>query len=168
MKHPRSEDVQKVIDNFKSIRHLVTKNSQIDMGEVWVQKEFIHECGTVHCHAGWYAVAHAIKDPSIIENGKYVGYETGAKLMAEDLRIISCKHLLTWADVYPEIWGNKYGEDMFSDNWAFVCNTVDENGGGKEIEGMESIIQHWEGVRDRLKELEDKQDKQDKPKEVKL
>lgn len=148
MRHPTKNQMQRVIDSFKTIEDAANKKGAFDIEEDRVYTtqydETTYECGTVHCVAGWFAVAN-IKNKYIKEEIKegYCNYEDGANLIAKRLGFKSPYELAKWAKENPEIWGNEYGTCMFSRESAY-----------KDLEGsntpMTAIIQHLEGVRDRL------------------
>ncbi len=160
MQHPTPEQVQTVIDNFESIKHLVKDKSQINMSEPSVKSsgnceldDAGYACGTVHCHGGWYAVALIQNNSLDIDGLEYVSYSEGAASMAAHLGFDDEIKLQRWAGQNPSIWGNEYGDSMFYVEAAFVgvvYNDLDEL---MEIEGMQTIIDHWKGVKKRLEEV---------------
>src|SRR6478736_8535916 len=118
MNNPKSEDVKKVIDSFKSVLHMATRPNHLHMSETTVVGHS-HECGTVHCHAGWYGVA-------MIEKGEYlkdvygrVGFSVAGNKLAEDLGFNDRDELAIWARHNPKIWGNVHGGAMFVLECAF-------------------------------------------------
>jgi len=143
MHTPTKAQWQVVIDNFYKILPLTFEQGlgHLDMNESNVNS-VEHECGTVHCVAGWYAVATLD-----LENNK-VDFRDGANQMASDLGFSdesfprTCKRSLEkFADCNPDIWGNAYGDSMFCSNEAY-------NG----AESITDIINFLEGVRDRSPE----------------
>ena len=134
------------------------------------------DCGTVACHAGWYAMAK-MKD---LENVKFlhdssmnnrfllykedelITFDDGIHLMARDMGFEEGWELREWAEYNPEIWGNDYGYAMFSCDGekafgysefstAGVIKGIDEN---EDILDLEKIVSHWRNVADRLEKIE--------------
>ena len=105
-----------------------------------------HECGTVHCVAGWYLLAKRWngKDRFLKGQNNY-NFEDGARLMAWDAGFNTIKKMLNWADDNPKIWGNVYGENMFTGQSAYDCHPL------YEID-LCKIANHFDGVADRLAE----------------
>ena len=81
-------------------------------------------CGTVACHAGWWAIAQAHGD--CIPNeccdivGRY-GYEDAASDMAMYLGFEHHHELDIWAYNYASLWGKELeaGESLFANAKAF-------------------------------------------------
>lgn len=101
------------------------------------------ECGTVACHAGWFAVA----------NNKEQGYNRGAKRYydyedaAKELSVfIGMKYLETWAHSNPSLWGNPWGLSMFLNKRTF------KKGGNVTLK---DIGIHWLKVAERIRSLDD-------------
>lgn len=152
MNNPTKGQMQTVIDNLRNIEELANKPGKVDMrvSEVSVYHSDClgeHVCGTVHCMAGWYAVALRGKDPKIdrLIEKKDCGYIDGARKIADKLGFVSVVQMIQWAHDNPEIWGNNDGYEIFRDFKAYI----------PEIEifhdkRMTGIIKHLEGVRDRL------------------
>jgi len=102
-----------------------------------------HACGTIHCHAGWYAVAKEWDGVSTyLRERRSVTYSYGAGLMAWDLDFDSVRSLEAWAGANPAIWGNPNGAGMFHRSDAF--------GPDPDLVTLEDIITHWASVADRL------------------
>ena len=142
MKNPTVEQVNFVIKKLQLVRDDAIKEGAFNMN-VWRVYDDHHECGTVHCVGGWYAVANwrrqAIKDKF---NKGRVTYEHGADLMAKDLGFFDRDCLVGWANDNPKIWGNKYGFEMFTGKLAY------------SNKGFEGVIAQWELVKQNLIELE--------------
>jgi hypothetical protein len=143
MKNPTIKQVNYVIDKLKSVRGQARKKGALDMDEARVySKKNKHKCGTVHCVAGWYAVANL--DRKEIKTGMeegFVRYEDGANLMADDLGFNNLVDLSTWAHDNPEIWGNDWGGSMFTKKIAYNNS------------GFDGVISQWELVKQNLIEL---------------
>jgi hypothetical protein len=131
MKNPTSKQFKKVINNFIKVLPRALFNGNLIMGECRVEKNI---CGTPMCHGGWYAVA------SDVEVGDFetVDYSHGAQAMANALGFNHTFELREWAEVYPILWGNDYGYDMF------CCNSAFNN--AKTLRG---VVNHWIGVHNR-------------------
>lgn len=149
MKNPTSKKVGYLINKLKSVENLASKEGALNMNVAQVSGgKDNYKCGTVHCHAGWYAVANkrhkVIKKE--IERG-YCGYTDGVELMCTDLEFNHYNKdeeisLVAWAIENPKIWGNNSGKDMFRLEKAF------------NYPGFCGIIRHWQDVRDRLLKIE--------------
>ena len=87
-------------------------------------------CG---CHAGFISAVFG-------ESGEKWLY--GAKFLSNFLGFGTYEKLPKWAQKNPDIWGNEEGIYLFSDSVAF--------GLGDTIFSAEKIVEHWEGVLDRL------------------
>lgn len=158
MTHPKSEDVLKVIENFKLIpeRKRMEKDS-LDMMEPDVTS-YGHACGTVHCHAGWYAAVNIKKFPSL----SHLTFFDGANLLTRDIfpelneidqsTLYVDRNLPKWATDNPQIWGNEDGGTMFCDEYAFYHETKRPEG----AKSVQDIIDHWQEVYERLLVLEGK------------
>lgn len=146
LKHPTKKQMQKVIERFEKILPLATTPKHLDMSEPLVHRTYEdrytrkHECGTVHCVAGWYAVANQKRTliAAKLKAGN-VYYETGADLMARDLGFVNHRALESWANLHYEIWGNRKGGYMFCkpDAWN-NCKT------------MRGVVNHLKRVQARL------------------
>lgn len=92
-------------------------------------------CGTPFCHGGWYLIAKGVF-------GYDNSYSDGARMMASDLGFEDVNSLKRWAKENIKIWGNEYGENMFSDENAF----------GRNLDTgftLKPIINHWKRVKQR-------------------
>ncbi len=98
-----------------------------------------HNCRTVACHGGWYALGRLIDHPAVRwrhdetfysdpgetmmalrQDGQltHVMYHEGAHMLARDLAFMNAPALTGWAERHPHIWGNRHGERMFAGNGA--------------------------------------------------
>jgi hypothetical protein len=141
MRNPTRKQVDFVIKKLQSVRKQATFENAFHMMAARVYNLESYRCGTVHCMAGWYAVANL--DRKFIDNKikkGCVGYEDGAELMADDLGFDYRYELDNWAHDNPKIWGNKRGGDMFESDLAY------------DDEGFDGVIAQWQTVRDNLPE----------------
>ncbi len=143
---PEPEKVQEVINGLKKIEHSANLEGAFNMKVGGVQT-YNHNCGTVHCVAGWFAVSnsenHTIK--KLIKNNS-CDYFDGADMIAEILGFKNYLCLSEYMDDNPKIWGNSFGEEIFESCAAY--NGLDES----SEEPMTIVIKHFEGVRDRCEE----------------
>lgn len=102
-----------------------------------------HVCGTIHCHAGWYAIAAC-------DLTHILSYFDGSRQMALDLGVNNPSLIEAWASTNPKIWGNRNGSAMFCEEEAFFHPTKRHNG----AENLQHIIDHWTEVYERVKALE--------------
>lgn len=133
---PTKKQWNTVIDNFKSILPQVeiAGKKHLDMMEPCVNNSK-HKCGTIHCMAGWYAVATLVKE----HPEEPVDFVAGKAKLATDLGFYNSSHLKEWAVLNPEIWGNRHATSMFTHTQAF-----------DGAPGIPEIIEFLEKVRDRL------------------
>ena len=135
-----------------------TVNGSVDMLETVIIRS--EKCGTVACHAGWYALM-TIKEQewhfSEYLGCEYLktsnpgcmgmGFTYGKIKMALDLGFPCADRLEDWAQANPEIWGNAFGNRMFGSTEAFGkderCNVT-----------LAEIADHWHRVSDRLEKSE--------------
>ena len=137
-KHPTPENVQKVIDNLTSVAQSAKHN--FDMQKTIVNGDVSND----YCVAGWYAIAVKDKNKKItmaIAKKNCIFWD-GAKAMAEDLGFNFVDELKDWAKENADIWGNKYGFEMFSTSRAY-------NKKYKKLD-FSHIIEHWKSIKDKL------------------
>ena len=155
--NPTSKQVRKVASVFRNAHargnRIVSMNEsdlRNDEGGLLITVEEASACGAVACHAGHYAIEKSLTR----ENEKsfqFANYLDGAWMMAADLGFGDSKlSLMNWAYENREIWGNDYGYEMFSSLDAFVFAIDDWEG---EVTLLH-IAKHWDGVADRLEQLE--------------
>lgn len=158
MQHPKSSDVKKVIDLFKSVLPKASREGHLNMMEGGVN--LYHECGTVHCHGGWYAIAANLHFRRILgmQFKRTVSYFDGANAMAKALGFKHYEELRMWANLNPNIWGNYFGTTMFTMSLAFEHPHKRPYG----AKNLQHIIDHWQEVHDRLVILE----RQNEPVEI--
>ena len=157
----------------------------VEMGEASVQAQLQPEgegngvCGTLACHGGWYALAkyqeetegslrkHGWKlsvdqynDVQIVEASGYkyqLDFVEGRDLMAKDLGFEESEGISEWAHHNPKLWGNSYGGNMFHHASAFWTDPYDGPPDDESVPDLdlEDIVLWWEGVRDRVKKMEE-------------
>jgi hypothetical protein len=119
-----------------------------DVKDMGVEMGSINEplCGTPGCHAGLLSIV--AKDlPELQDiynyNNDYRIYEDEyyrwADTLAEFLGFVEMRYLTDWARDNPKLWGNKFGQDMFSFWRAFT------NSQFKKLTHRD-IINHWKQV----------------------
>jgi len=92
--------------------------SELNMWET----NFEHLCGTVACHAGWFGIANnksATESDSFEDEANEMAKFLGFKDSGTFTRRAPFKQLEQWAAYNAELWGNDYGEDMFTIYAAF-------------------------------------------------
>jgi len=141
MTNPKSSDVLKVIENFRKVLPRATLLFNLDMRNPKVNNDY--QCGTVHCHAGWYAVA-------VCDLSRPISFSAGVVQLVEDLGFSSVTELVSWAMVNVEIWGNTKGGLMFEYESAFYHEEKRPRGALT----LQDIIDHWTEVYERLKAQE--------------
>lgn len=157
MNHPKSENILKVIRNFEKVLPMAKKETHLNMMETSVCNSY-HKCGTIHCAAGWYAVAK-----NQIEQG--TTYMDGIFLIEQDLGFEprdyspgECQ-LEIWTIKNVELWGNRKGELLFSCRGAYSHPTKRPQG----AQSLQDIVDHWKEVYERVVALEGKQSELSKP-----
>lgn len=136
---PKSEDIRKVIDLFKSVLPMATDPCHLDMMEGSVKSDH-HKCGTVHCVAGWFAIAIGLH-----KRKRIVNYEHGAQKMAIMLGFTCTWDLKKWAALNKILWGNDDGINMFVQKDAYQNRITRPNGANN----LQEVINHWEEVYER-------------------
>jgi hypothetical protein len=140
MKHPNLQKVIELATTFDLLHKAY--GLPVDIHQCDVKSTDEELCRTPACHAGWFGVA--------LDGGKRVNYNEYAYEMAKFLGFKHRGALEDWADNFPEIWGNDFGSDMFSDNIAF----------GKyrdEKLTLKDVSNHWFGVAKRMTVMLEKQ-----------
>lgn len=118
--------------------HKESRDNIVHMGE----SEF-NVCGTMACHAGWFAVARGMSRLSY-GVGAY-DYNSSANDMAKFLGFKGAEDLESWAVENTDMWGNHSGSYMFCDGAAFGSST--------DRITLDRIGKHWLEVADRLENL---------------
>lgn len=145
--NPTSASVRAMIKKFQKVLPMTRKeNASLDMNNPWVNSRIEthdYECGTTHCHGGWYAIASC-------DLSKRIDFRTGGDQMAMDLGFSDINALQRWAMNNRDVWGNDYGHNIFSHKRAFTNPTCRPDG----AENVDEILAHWGEVADRLEKLE--------------
>ena len=140
---------------------------------LYIDETHIDVCGTVACHGGWYALAaldglewenpipgekgaapdYLIRSPEECGYTGYIAsYAWGADKLAQDLlgEGSSQYDLQDWAHENPHLWGNEWGNDMFSGQ-SGPCAF----GGSMFSDAfpLSVVIDHWRAVADRIEAL---------------
>lgn len=158
MKRVKSEDIRKVIDIYKTVEADANHRGKLDMGQGAV-RDGCHQCNTVHCAGGWFAVALLRKYPFCFDNNDEIGYNAGASAIATILgfgdpeEIVDNKDLLiTYLADHPEQWGNEFGEEAFSrEPFAYTGLSAESS------KPMTLILRQWEVFYTNVKKLEDEE-----------
>lgn len=132
---PTQDQFNTVIENFENALNTFP-DAKVNM-----MQGIIHECGSPMCHGGWYAVA-TIKE-KYNAKGQDILFIDGANLMAEHLGFDNNNQLEDWAMRNSDVWGNIYGAHMFVDALAFTGDY------DIRLKGLNDIIEHWKGVKER-------------------
>ncbi len=125
-----------------------------------------HDCRTVACHGGWYALGRLTDHPAIrwrhdetfySDPGEtmmalrpdgqltHVMYCEGAHMLARDLGFMNAPALKGWAERHPQIRGNRHGERMFAGDGAVAFG---KNAFAPVM--VSEIVVWWHAVADRL------------------
>ncbi len=133
MKHPDPEKCRQLGQIFLDL-HIKKPEAEVDM----LETKF-NQCGTVACHAGWYAVARGLNltvdynfQSSSDDMAKYLGLEGGYELRQ-------------WANANNKLWGNRDGYFLFSSSDAFGVDSLSY----KPLT-LDKIGNHWLAVADRI------------------
>ena len=146
-----SKKVFEFVEILETILPYAQHDGALDMREICVSEnpEFTgrpHQCGTIHCHAGWFCLAKLWDGESEYLPGECVYHRRGIDLIWLHFRPYRISSLM---DKNPHIWGNRYGGDMYRDKQAFVSK---ERPDGAET--LQDIVDHWGEVGMRLLILE--------------
>lgn len=140
----KSQDIERVLANLLKVLPQAKRREQLDMSNAYVN-EYGYECGTTHCHGGWYAVA-------VCRRSKRLDYTNGGDRMAAHLGFANMEQLEYWAAENPEIWGNKNGSMMFSGRGAFKSPKRKRG-----AQSLKDIYNHWTEVMERVRAIEIKE-----------
>ena len=157
----KSENLTEVIETMKLITNNDREKLNMQAGTVWHRGTVIkprHECGTVHCFAGWYFVAYLQRNGISIDEFEdtsgYLDYSEGVNLMSRTLELPEPhleSDLSDWARANPDLWGNHKGGLVFGHKMAFYSSKDRLYG----AENINDIIDHLTEVRNRLINLEE-------------
>lgn len=120
----------------KFMPYAADEKNELDMSECNVVE---HACGTTACHGGYAILALNIKSRF---------YDSGANALARYLGFPSREKLEVWARNNPQIWGNDYGDEMFSSGYAFGIDCY-------EMAFLKHIVSHYLSVAKRLMEIKE-------------
>ena len=146
----KKEDRLKLASRFRKVasdfRELCIKynlsDTKVDMDEPFDRRGCHHRlCDTPACHGGWGAILYGVigNDMDTLDF-----YLQGADLIAKELGFHSRNHLISWADNYPEYWGNDEGQYMFNGPEAFDQDCINFP--------FPVIYEHYDSVADRLED----------------
>ena len=167
----KSENLLKVINNFKKMTPFVEKG-KFDINEPHVSsKRDGHQCGTVHCVAGWYLLAREWDGKSFflklvnricgLRSNKDISYEFGILAIYEDLKL--GPNLKDDDDHYAEIeihdamepyWWDKFKVDDMFYSWRGYLDEEAEDIEDVEEFTWELVIERWEEAYNNLKKEE--------------
>ena len=140
-----SKKIFKLVETFESILPYAQHRSSLNMGEEMISSR-TYECGTIHCHAGWYYLAKKWDRKASNFGEEDILYTRGERLLSKDLGVEDSDILgdLLGEDI-SEIWGNDFGLRVFYDKIAFVSPDRP-----KGAETLQDIVDHWGEVGMRL------------------
>ena len=177
MHHPTYEQVDRVASAFEALAE--EHNASVRMTEADISREHPSDdtpvCGTIACHAGWYAyhanrqhirwkirwkqssnatrrytaVAPQATDGTEEIHDLPVTFVCGGQCMAQDLGFPGSHAVLDMLRYYasnPEIWGNPFGYEMFDSTWAFS----DLEDPPPDLD-LSHLAKHWRMVAERTK-----------------
>lgn len=149
--NPHWHKVWEISEFFRAISYSFPE-AIVNMSSIHVVSDFSHACGTPACHAGWAALMKDGPRPS-------KNFYSGADFLARESGWYRGEALVRWADENPKIWGNKYGEAMFSDSCAFTGVAYTVRGMSNPFFGqqritLKNIADHWLKVAKRLHKLQ--------------
>ncbi len=148
-----SKKVRKLVKTFERMLPHAVSEASLDMCETKVShhhnltsdRNVLHKCGTVHCHAGWYLLAKMWDGKSdYMSEDRMHYYNEGIVLMVEDLGFYEDRGLKCWARDNPDLWGNDEGTGMFVHSTAFASV------GKRRARTLKDIVDHWRQVGDAL------------------
>jgi len=129
--------LQRAYDRGENDQKVNMRNSSINL-----ESRENYYCGTPGCHAGEYLICSDVKFKP------WIGFDEGARLMANDLGFNTINNIEHWADKHPRLWGNSEGKRMFTSQMAFDCAELHPT--------LTQISDHWLGVAERLFEIQGK------------
>ena len=179
--HPTRKAVQGVIDTLKR----GSPAGKVEMGLPYVFRDIEGDCGTVACHAGHFAAAcltrrggedgasasaywcgerwgPGVRYPGdremLYEGGLFrtpVSFHRGSDLLAQHLGFKTAGALEDWAQANPEIWGNRFGAQMFAAGpYAFAVDDEEAfrwlYGEPPASFGIGRVVEKWKRVLDYL------------------
>ena len=176
MHHPTYEQVDRVASVFEALAE--EHNASVRMTEADIIRNHPSDdtpvCGTIACHAGWYAyhtkrqhirwkrwkqysdvtrlytaVAPQATDDTEEIHDLPVTFILGCQYMAQDLGFTGPNPVLDMLRYYmsnTEIWGNPFGYEMFDSKWAF--SDLDDPPPDLDLS---HLAKHWRMVAERTK-----------------
>jgi len=120
--------------------HEKRPNAEVHMGN-----GMFSECGTVACHAGWFAVSQGKEHYLFRYN-----YISAANDMAIFLGLQSAAELESWAGHNSSLWGNYCGNEIFWSDIAFGLPHHEED---TTPLTLKIIGEHWLSVANRIEEV---------------
>ena len=154
----KSKDVREIIGAL----YRVLKQDEyyeVDLTSAHVQFDNPKDptCGSPACFAGAFWIGRALQmidgDPRHAEDlfrSERVHWSEGAEQIALLLGFDTIQECADWFDDHELIWGNDNGAELFSDIIAYEPDRIYA---GENIR-LCNVIEHWEGVADRLEHLE--------------
>lgn len=149
MRNPTKKQVQKVIDTLTKALLAAKKLEKTGKPSIMMlQPNIDHTCGAPMCHGGWYAAIRTNEDI-------FLSYYDGISIMEKDLGFTKDVGLEEWAGANPTIWGNTFGDVMFSSKFAFMSDkkrhSIYDTPKEREFQiNLSTIINHWKRVQKRL------------------
>lgn len=142
-----SKKVKKVIKRFKTIEDRANQEGAFDITAiaVWAYPDPNNEFDQGMCVAGWYLMSTGIPQSSPEVN---FTHQHGSAVLAKELGFKNAMELKSWAAAHPELWGNKYGGEMFYSRCAWG------NLYSSSKKPMTKVIKHLKKLAKRLKEVE--------------
>ncbi len=111
------------------------RDNEVNMSEIGFEA-----CGTIACHAGWFAISRNLSRSCIDR----ITVQTSGDDMAKYLGFSNRDELEIFMKLNPEIWGNKNGGGMFCHHEAFLTDL------DSTPLTLEVIGEHWLKVADRI------------------
>ena len=148
-----SEKIFEFVEIFETILPYAEHENALNMNEPaisTVERLFVaqrHQCGTTHCHAGWFYLAKKWDRKSdYLKEDDDIDYREGIDLI--NSFFMCC--VQDWAETNYNIWGNDYGNNIFINELAFLSDTRPEG-----AKNLQDIIDHWGevGMRLQIQEL---------------
>ena len=145
-----SLDFKKVASKLKQVITGIQKDGHdviLNMG-LGNTQQYVYECHTVACLAGFYAMTdsngsfiYQEDGINVLQNPNHHTFDHGCRLFAVDLGFEVPFELEEWAENHPTLWGNTHGRKLF----------LNEKAWGKENVTIDTIIGHLITVGERCK-----------------
>lgn len=138
MEHP---DVNRLREAIEAMKAVVAERPELHV--IDIDSTYMPTCGTPGCHAGLTKCAlDYLGVPPFLSNYSDYEYLYEADRFARYLGFKEFANLVDWAEYNPNIWGNSYGQFMFTSRRAFNEDS--------DTFPSKHIIDWWEGVLERL------------------